>query len=84
MDIENLNIKEGWGLTNSVNPATGLVSLFVTDSTNVIKEIDPYNWSIIREISVVDEYLEPLNKLNELEIINTNEMTSNYIFANRF
>jgi len=53
---------EGWGLT------TDGVNLIMSDGTDVIRFLDPENFSEIRKISVTDRSV-PLFRLNELEYI---------------
>ncbi len=55
---------DGWGLTNDGT------HLIMTDSTHVIRFVDPENFKTVRTIVVNDERGKPLMELNELEMIN--------------
>lgn len=55
---------DGWGLTNDGT------HLIMTDSTHVIRFVDPETFQTVRTIVVLDERGQPLVKLNELEYIN--------------
>lgn len=57
-------IGDGWGLTNDGT------NLIMSDSTHVIKFVEPENFQTVRTIVVKDERGQPLMKLNELEYIN--------------
>ena len=50
----DLKMKEGWGLAARPSLDNGASYLYATDSTNIIKEIDPLSWSLVREIEVTD------------------------------
>lgn len=54
---------EGWGLTNDGT------NLIMTDSTHVIRFVDPETFQTLRTIVVLDENGKPLMKLNELEYV---------------
>jgi glutaminyl-peptide cyclotransferase len=54
---------DGWGLTNDGK------NLYMTDSTHVIRVLDPETMQTIRTIVVFDEKGKPLYKVNELEFI---------------
>lgn len=72
---EELSLKEGWGLV--AREVNGKTLLYATDSTSVIKEIDPVTWKTVRKIEVIDpaDGDRPVPYLNELEIIQTNSTT---------
>lgn len=53
---------EGWGLTNDDK------NLIMSDGTNMIKFLNPDNFSIVKTIAVTDNGA-PINNLNELEYI---------------
>jgi len=55
---------DGWGLTNDGT------NLIMTDSTHVIRFVDPETFQTVRTVVVLDERGQPLMKLNELEYIN--------------
>lgn len=63
---------EGWGIT------TDGTNLFATNSTHVIKVLNPETFETVRTIVVNDENGRPLMKLNELEFI------KGEIWANRW
>lgn len=78
-----LNIKEGWGFV--ARPlGDGRSYLYASDSTTAIKEIDPSNWSLVREIKITLQSGATVPYLNELEIVTTSPTTSRYLFANQF
>jgi glutamine cyclotransferase len=54
---------QGWGLTSDGT------NLYMTDSTHVIRVIDPETFKTLRTISVFREDGKPLMKVNELEWI---------------
>ena len=54
---------DGWGLTNDGK------NLFMTDSTHVIRVIDPETFQTIRTLVVLREDGKPLMQINELEYI---------------
>ena len=54
---------DGWGLTNDGK------NLFMTDSTHVIRVIDPETFQTIRTLVVLREDGKPLMQINELEFI---------------
>lgn len=54
---------EGWGLTNDGK------NLYMTDSTHVIRVVDPETFQTIRTIVVFREDGKPLMQINELEFI---------------
>lgn len=54
---------EGWGLTNDGT------NLFMTDSTHVIRVVDPKTFQTIRTLVVLREDGKPLLQINELEYI---------------
>lgn len=54
---------EGWGLTNDGK------NLFMTDSTHIIRVLDPETFKTIRTIPVFREDGKPLMQINELEFI---------------
>ncbi|CAN5505243.1 glutaminyl-peptide cyclotransferase [soil metagenome] len=54
---------DGWGLTNDGK------NLFMTDSTHVIRVIDPETFRTIRTLVVLREDGKPLMQINELEYI---------------
>jgi glutamine cyclotransferase len=54
---------EGWGMT------TDGTSLFITQSTHVIKVMDPETFATVRTIPVMREDGRPLMQINELEWI---------------
>lgn len=54
---------EGWGLTNDGT------NLFMTDSSYIIRVVDPETFKTIRTLPVFDEAGRPLFKINELEFI---------------
>ena len=54
---------QGWGLTNDGT------NLYMTDSTHVIRVIDPETFKTVRTISVFREDGKPLMNVNELEWI---------------
>jgi len=55
---------QGWGLTNDGT------NLYMTDSTHVIRVVDPETFKTVRTIVVNDEFGKPIMELNELEMIN--------------
>lgn len=55
---------EGWGLTNDGT------NLIMSDSTHVLRVVDPETFKTVRTIVVNDEFGKPIMKLNELEMIN--------------
>jgi glutamine cyclotransferase len=55
---------EGWGLTNDGT------SLIMSDGTNILRYINPSDFSIQKTVIVHDEGMNPVNNLNELEFIN--------------
>jgi glutaminyl-peptide cyclotransferase len=55
---------QGWGLTNDGT------HLYMTDSTHVIRVVDPETFKTVRTIVVNDEFGKPIMELNELEMIN--------------
>ncbi len=54
---------DGWGLTNDGK------NLYMTDSTHIIRVIDPETFKTIRTIPVFREDGKPLMQINELEFI---------------
>ncbi len=54
---------DGWGLTNDGT------NLYMTDSTHVIRVLDPETFKPVRMISVFREDGKPLMQINELEFI---------------
>ena len=46
--------------------------------------IDPTTWTSFKTIRVMDQNNKPLSRLNELEIVHTNNITEKYMFANEF
>lgn len=54
---------EGWGLTNDGT------HLIMSDSTHVLRVVDPETFKTVRTIVVNDEFGKPLMKLNELEMV---------------
>lgn len=54
---------EGWGLTNDGT------SIYMTDSTHVIRVVDPETFKTIRTLVVFNDNGEPLMRINELEFI---------------
>lgn len=54
---------EGWGLTNDGK------NLYMTDSTHVIRVIDPETFKNVRTMPVFQEDGKPLMQINELEFI---------------
>lgn len=54
---------DGWGLTNDGK------NLYMTDSSYIIRVVDPDNFATIRTLPVFDEAGKPLFKINELEFI---------------
>lgn len=54
---------EGWGFTNDGK------NLIMTDSTHIIRFIDPETFQTVRTISVFKESGQPLIQVNELEYI---------------
>lgn len=54
---------EGWGFTNDGK------NLIMTDSTHIIRFIDPETFQTVRTISVFKESGQPLMQINELEYI---------------
>jgi glutaminyl-peptide cyclotransferase len=54
---------DGWGLTNDGT------NLYMTDSTHVIRVIDPETFKTVRTIPVLREDGKPLMQINELEFI---------------
>ena len=79
-----LQLKEGWGFASK--KVDGRTLLYASDSTSTLKEIDPNTWTTIRKIHVKDPSNgnQAIPNLNELEIIQTNSSTSNYLFSNQF
>lgn len=55
---------QGWGLTNYNN------NLLMSVGSNVLRVIDPSDFSVIKSISIVDENYNPIGYLNELELVN--------------
>lgn len=78
----SLKMRQGWGLTQRL-VAPDKWFLYASDSTSKLKEIDPDNWNLVREIDVTAKNGKPLPYLNELEII-SEPLKSNYLFANQF
>lgn len=54
---------DGWGLTNDGK------NLYMTDSTHIIRVIDPETFKTVRTIPVFREDGKPLMQINELEFI---------------
>ncbi len=54
---------DGWGLTNDGT------NLYMTDSTHVIRVIDPETFKTVRTVPVFREDGKPLMQINELEFI---------------
>jgi glutamine cyclotransferase len=54
---------EGWGLTNDGK------NLYMTDSTHVIRVVDPETFQTIRTLVVFREDGKPLMQVNELEFV---------------
>jgi glutaminyl-peptide cyclotransferase len=54
---------EGWGLTNDGK------NLYMTDSTHVIRVVDPETFKTIKTLVVLREDGKPLMQINELEFI---------------
>jgi len=54
---------DGWGLTNDGK------NLYMTDSTHVVRVLDPETFQPVRMISVFREDGKPLMQINELEFI---------------
>jgi len=54
---------DGWGLTNDGK------NLYMTDSTHVVRVIDPETFKTIRTISVFRQDGKPLMQINELEFV---------------
>lgn len=54
---------QGWGLTNDGT------NLYMTDSSHIIRVVDPETFKTIRTLPVFDEAGRPLFKINELEFI---------------
>lgn len=54
---------DGWGLTNDGK------NLYMTDSTHIIRVIDPETFKTIRTVAVFREDGKPLMQINELEFV---------------
>lgn len=54
---------DGWGLANDGT------NLFMTDSTHVIRVLDPETFKMVRTVSVFREDGKPLMNINELEFV---------------
>jgi len=63
--IKEMNYNgEGWGLANYGK------KLLMSDGSNVLRVIDPNNFLVEKNISVVDKNYNPISYLNEMENIN--------------
>ena len=68
---DNKKMKEGWGIAfskNNQNYTSGL--LYISNGSSIINVVDPIKWEIIKEIYVRDSFGNPIENINELEIIN--------------
>lgn len=64
---EEMNYQgQGWGLTNYGD------RLLMSDGSNILRIIDPKDFTIESNISIVDENYNPIGYLNELEYIEGN------------
>ena len=79
---KNNKLTQGWGLAYA-QLDSGEHRLYATDGTSNIHVIDPVSWNTLSTIKVTHGG-EPINSLNELEIIKTSSLSKNYIFANQF
>jgi glutamine cyclotransferase len=79
---KNNILKAGWGLAFSNYGDRN--RLYATDGSNKISVIDPETWTHERTILVKKKGRIPVFGLNELEVIQTNDTTKKYIFANEF
>lgn len=53
------SIKEGWGIT--IRNTNEGFDFIVSDSTHVLKVVDPFTWNIKRQIEVKDCLNQPIN-----------------------
>ena len=80
-------IEAGWGATRQMHAGNSKDSrIWVSDGTNILKSIDPRNWTIVQQLQVFLQSGEPLNGINGLESIMTSAHSQNvgikhYIFA---
>ena len=59
--------KEGWGVTNFVNPGKKNYGLYVSDGTDQIQIIDGDSFGNIGTLYVKDEYGRAVKNINELD-----------------
>ena len=79
---KNNRILQGWGLANQNNQI-----LWASDGTSILKSVDIKTWKHINKHKIIKQNGQPLNNINELEIIQESDLNkgiSNYIFANAF
>ena len=77
----NSKLSRGWGL--AYNMVLGKKYFYATDGSDTIYVIEADTLNTISRINVKDKDNKPLTGLNELEIINTSDLTKNYVFANQ-
>ena len=62
-------IQQGWGLANRLNINAFEETLVASDGSSKLKIVDPVWWKNTQRISVVKENGQPLDYINELEIV---------------
>lgn len=71
-----------WGLTTKPNELTGNDEFFYSDGTNNITVFDVHSWTQTKVIPVSFPNGTALEYINEMEIVQTTNLTRNYIFCN--
>jgi len=81
-------LEEGWGIAHMSGHSEHDVVLFATDGSDTISLIVAHNWTTTHTVSVTDHDGNPIDNLNELELIDDHpdreikNHLARYIFAN--
>lgn len=68
--------REGWGLTSIVRDDREYYTMYMSDGSSKLFELDGSNFNVLRTIEVTDERGQPLEMINELEY------AKGFIYAN--
>ena len=79
----NNEMRQGWGIAFKVEE-DGSPRLYASDGSDRIFVIDPVDWNQKKSLKVRQQNGQLVQRINELEIIQTSELTRKYIFANLF
>ena len=62
-------LEEGWGVAHWSGRTADDVVMFMTDGSDKLSLISAANWTTVHTISVTDRHGDPIENLNELELI---------------